>query len=158
MRLKNFKYIPFIVAFVVLVLDGYGVVLAQNHKDTGYQFDFDIRTTACYATSSGRRKDDDSYVYMNCTGGRAGYITGVLSYYATAHGGYSSNGSFYDCYYRKKHSTTYVLKYDTKSKIGQTGLLSNYINESGRTYARIYVSNKTPQASFSGVWSPDYKD
>ncbi len=39
-----------------------------------------------------------------------------------------------------------------------TGLLSNYINESGRTYARIYVSNKTPQASFSGVWSPDYKD
>ena len=60
MKLKKLVYLPLVVAIVVLLLDGYDVVQAQNYHDTDFGFDFDIRNTACYATASGRRKDDDS--------------------------------------------------------------------------------------------------
>lgn len=147
MKIKNI--IKLLVVAIFCVMFSYGNNVWADNSDTPFEFWFNSSQQQTYA-SAGRRKYDSTSVYMYCSEAVEPYFNpSDLKYYGTVHGSYSLNGSYYDCYYGSLHSTTYVFK------MGNVKYMSNYVNESNRKYARIYVQKNGTGATFRGVWSPD---
>lgn len=146
---KKTTLLPVVLLAFLSLLDYSFEAKAKNNEDTPFRFDFTIYQSQMYATSTGRIKEDDSSVYMKCTLSYMSNMTGDFKYNAIAHGGYSPAGSYSDCWYQGHHSSTYTFQQ------GNEKLMSNYIVESGKSHAKIFVSQNGYMASFWGLWSPD---
>ena len=149
MKLKKLTAIAATSALIVSCIAPTGV-LANNYSDTAWTFS--IATGGNAYASEGREKQDSTSAYMKCnTMTHNGGTTGSgNSYYGTAYGSTSLNGTYSNCMYNGKTSTRYLFT------SGTVKYMTNYIKESNHSFARIWCeSGYTSYATFTGVWSPD---
>lgn len=128
------------IALLIVLQMSYVSAMAGNTSDTTYTFDF---YSSNVDTTPERYKEDDTSVYMNCTGA----ITIEDSYLAEAWGWDTDTG------WQSCQGPQYSFSQGTYR------FMTNYINENDMDYAWIrgyldYASNNG-QAYFTGVWSPD---
>lgn len=122
---------------------------ANNYKDTEYVFYFTAGKEKGYVDSVGREKMDYSKTYIMCNYAYEPYVEGDLKFTAQAHGSNSSGSGFATCTYNGHTTPSYVIHKDTSK------YMTNYIKETNKKYANIYVKKNGPAATFRGKWSPD---
>ena len=117
----------------IMSLSAVAVSADGNTQDTLWSY-------SCQNASSNtewRRKYNDSYVYCKPTSGYATYVT--------VKGADNDSGS---------GSGTYSLTFNIP--IGTKGFISNYVNENGKKYARLYLQRTVMDNTIcQGKWSPD---
>ncbi len=138
-----------IVAVITVAVVNSDEASANNWQDTAYTFYFSVSQNATYVASSGRTKQDTSKVYIMCNYAYEPNVSGSLRFNAQAHGSNNSSSGFAACTYNGHSTPTYTI-YKNTSKY-----MTNYIRETNKTYANIYVSKNGMQATFKGDWSPD---
>ena len=133
--------------------------MANNSDDSVWEVHWEGTPSAGFLSSVGRKKEDNSYVYVKSTSvvSTAYNTTTTLPIDVTAYGAKTnmktSTTNYKNVSYNGKKSMTYRLL------PGTSCLLSNYIYEAGYRSAAIYyepTSIYSTYVTYSGVWSPDY--
>lgn len=129
-----------LLCFMLTTIVGSVPALANNWRDKPFTFEF---SNAAWSTG-GRPKEDNSKMYMKCTGIRA-----ESSYTAHPVGSYSTSpSSGVNCTY---NNHTYQFK-----SAGQYHYMYNLVYERKYPYGAIVASPDYVFAfTATGVWSPD---
>lgn len=123
---------------VTVLMGNVTPVLANNHSDSTYTFDFKNKQL----TTDFRKKSDDSYMYMKCTS-----ITNNRSY--TAHAVANNTTS-------KKNYVDVSRGHTYRFTKGTTYKMVNFVNEDNYKYGAIAASpNYANSFTANGLWSPD---
>lgn len=136
---------------VGMLIIGLGVQFpqARDNTDKPYSYTFTSSDYRSYQQTSGRRKYNDSCLYMN-------YQSGNVAYTAYALGGYSSSSATVPCQTNPSTGQSYYYIFYP----GYKRFMYNYVMEKGKTYAAINAYTTNAGGNASGVWSPDsvYED
>lgn len=129
-------------SFIVTATFGANIVQANNWTDSDYNFYF----TNQHLYTNAREKQDDSKLYMKCTG-----VTHSGSYTARAFG----TNSLTDYGTDESNNGRWTYLYQA----GTSHYMSSYVFEHGYKYARIRGTSMISQ-SFKATtkWSPDNKN
>jgi hypothetical protein len=129
--------------------------MANNHEDKEYSYSTGTAANVSGYASGARKKEDASSSYMyckTCTVTTTG-ASGSGAYYGVVHGSKTKTGKYSNMATTNgRCSSTYTFKK------GTVYFMSNYVNECGGTYAKIWCTpygSGSGNLTFTGVWSPD---
>lgn len=142
-----------VITFLSIMMLAFGLTVtfvhAGDNTDKPYTYEFTSSAYHSYQRTEGRRKYDDSSLYMH-------YQSGNIAYTAYAIGGYSSNTAYNSCHKDPSTGKTYAYIFYP----GYKRYMYNYVQENGYTYAAIQAYTTRAGGTAKGVWSPDsvYED